>query len=162
MPRNSLSLAVCLVTGLALLTGCKSVPLADPPPSRAGATPQQSRTAIIRALGDLRYVVDEESPGRIRARLQRNAWTMIVEITYGQSIAVRYADSVGLDYELEGDAPYIHQNYNARAAALQKEIQRQLTIVALEDKGVPSVGGGQATAPQASPPAENPPPPPAH
>ena len=150
MLRHSLTLpviAVCLVTAL---TGCRSVPLVDPPAMPAGATPEQSRAAILRALADQRYNVDEESPGRIRARLQRNAWTMIVEVTYAQAINVRYADSVGLDFEVENDVPHIHQNYNSRAAALQKEIQRQLTIVALEDKGVPKVGGAPpATAPPA-------------
>src|SRR5262245_55897928 len=148
MLRKSVTLAflaVCLVTAV---TGCRTVPLADPPRVKGGETPQQSRTAIIRAFADLRYVVDEESPGRIRGRLQRNAWSMIVEVAYSDGIKVRYADSLGMDYAVENDIAYIHQNYNVRAAALLKEIQRQLTIVALEDKGVPNVA-----APAASPPA---------
>ncbi len=155
MLRNSLTLpgiALCLVTAL---TACRSVLLADPPQTAGGATQEQSRTAIIRALGDLRYSVDEESPGRIRARLQRNAWAMIVDITYDKAIRIRYADSMGLDYAVENDVAYIHQSYNSRAAALQKEIQRQLTIVALENKGLPpaSVGGGPPPAPPAQTPA---------
>lgn len=141
---------------MTLLTGCKSVPLADPVEIPAGATPEQSRAAIIRALAEQRYVMDEESPGRIRARLQRNAWTMIVDVTYDQRIAVHYADSMGLYYRIEDDVPLIHRNYNSRADSLQKEIQRQLMIVSLEYKGVPKVGGAPATAP---PPA-NPPEPP--
>jgi hypothetical protein len=127
------------------------VPLADPPPFRSAATPELSRIAIIRALADQRYTIDEESPGRIRARLQRNSWTMIVEVLYANDVSVHYADSVGLKYEVEDDVPQIHENYNARAASLSKEIQRQLDIVALESRGVPSANPVGTPPPAPSP-----------
>ena len=143
--------ALCLALALVAVTGCKTVPLVDPPRIEAAPTPELSRVAIIRGLATYYYTVDEESPGRIRARLQNNSWTMIVEILYGRDISVHYADSVSLDYEVRNDVPYIHRNYNYRADDLVKEIQRQIVIVTLEAKGLPPAAG----------PAKSPPPPPA-
>lgn len=155
--RSVSVIALCLALTMTAVTACTTVPLVDPPRTPAGPTPEQSRAAIIRALADFRYVVDEESPGRIRARLQKNAWTMIVEVDYGKDIAVHYADSVGLDYEVEDDVPQIHQNYNVRAEQLVVEIRRQIDIVALESRGLPSVGGSTPPPPAAAPPATPPP-----
>jgi hypothetical protein len=105
---------------------------------RVGDTPELTRAAIIRALIGLEYVVDEESPGRIRARYAQNAWTMVVDITYGKDIAIQYVDSIGLRYKVENDVTYIHRGYNARVQELAKEIQRQIMIAGLESRPMPT------------------------
>jgi hypothetical protein len=151
LPR-SLSLAVlCLVLAAGTVTGCRTAPLVDPPRTQVAATPELTRAAIIRALVRFNYQVDEESPGRIRARLARNAWVMIVEISYDRDVSVRYADSVGLDYEVKDDVAYIHKNYNSRADQLLKEIQRQVMIAGLENRGLPSVSQPKPTPAAPSP-----------
>lgn len=153
-PRpRSLSLAVlCLALASSAVTGCRTAPLVDPPRTQAASTPELTRAAIIRALVRYSYTLDEESPGRIRARLARNSWTMIVEISYDRDVAVRYADSVGLDYEVKDDVAYIHKNYNARADQLLKEIQRQVMIAGLENRGLPKVSQPKPP-PAAAPPS---------
>ncbi|HTO08608.1 MAG TPA: hypothetical protein VMR86_16285 [Myxococcota bacterium] len=131
------SLALCLALAAAL-SGCKIVPLVEAPRMRAGDTPELTRSAIIRALIGFEYMVDEESPGRIRARYEQNSWTMVVDITYGQDVAIQYADSVGLGHKVEHDVSYIHRGYNERVQELAKEIQRQIMIASLETRPMPT------------------------
>jgi hypothetical protein len=138
---------LCLTLSLGAVTACRTAPLVDPPPAPPAATPELTRAAIIRALGTYHYIIDEESPGRIRARMQRNSWTMVVEVHYGQDITVHYADSINLRYQVKDDVAYIHKNYNGRVVELVTEIERQIEIVTLEAKGLP------APPPPANPPA---------
>ncbi len=42
--------ALCLALTLGAVTGCTMVPLAAPPRTAAGPTPEQSRAAIIQVL----------------------------------------------------------------------------------------------------------------
>src|SRR5258705_1748618 len=160
--RSHLSvIALCLALVLGAAAGCRTAPLVDPPPTAAGPTTEQSRVAIIRALANYHYTVDEESPGRIRARMAKNSWTMVIEVFYAKDISIHYADSANLDYEVMNDVAYIHRNYNGRVADLRVEIERQLVVVALEYRGLPKVGGAQAL-PQASPPPSSSPAPASH
>jgi hypothetical protein len=123
----------CLALALLAASGCRTAPLVDPPPTAAGPTPEQTRIAVLRALATKRFVVDEESPGRIRARLQKNSWSLVVEVLYGKDVSMHYADSVNLRYKVENDVAYIHRNYNGFVRELQDEIQRQLIVEARED-----------------------------
>jgi hypothetical protein len=128
------------------------VPLVDPPSTPAAATPQASRAAIIRALVQYQYGIDEESPGRIRARLQRSGWTYVIDILYDKNISIHYADSVGLSYEVKNDVPYIHRGYNGRTDDLLIEIQRQVMIASSEDRPMPSVSSPATPPPSPTPP----------
>jgi hypothetical protein len=130
--------ALCLALTLGAVTGCTMVPPAAPPRTAAGPTPEQSRAAIIQALATHEYIVDEESPGRIRASMLRDSWTMVIEVFYDKDISVHYADSRNLDYEVRNDVAYIHRNFNVRADELLVEIQRRLVVVALEYCGLPA------------------------
>jgi hypothetical protein len=132
------SLGLCLALAAAV-SGCKIVPLVEAPRMRAGDTPELTRAGIIRALIALEYVVDEESPGRVRARYEQNSWTMVVDITYGNDVAIQYADSRGLSFRVQDDVTYIHRGYNTRVQELAKEIQRQIMIAGLETRPMPTV-----------------------
>jgi hypothetical protein len=123
-----------------VVIGCKTAPLVEAPriPIHSGSTPELTRAGIIRALINLEYLVDEEGPGRIRARYQQNSWTMVVDITYGKDVAIQYADSIGLQYKVVNDVAYIHSGYNWRVQELATEIQRQMMIVELESRPMPT------------------------
>lgn len=119
---------------------------------RAADTPDLTRKAIVRALINLEYMVDEESPGRIRARYEQNSWTMVVDITYAQDVAIQYADSIGLGFKVEKDKSYIHRGYNSRVQELAKEIQRQIMIAGLEERQMPAAPAHAGTPPPAPAP----------
>jgi hypothetical protein len=155
--------ALLLALTASALAACKSVPLAPAPHLWAASTPEHSRDAIIAALIRYGYVVDEEAPGVMRARLQKNAWSMIVEVRYDEKeISVNYADSHNLMYEVRHDVPYIHKGYNARAQELADEIKRQISIVELKSRPMPTAASPTtAKPPPPAPPAPSSPPPPA-
>lgn len=143
--------ALCLALALGV-TACRIVPLVDPPRTPAAETSQASRAAIIRALVEYGYIVDEESPGRIRARLQKSGWSYAVDILYDKDISIHYADSAGLSYQVKQDVPYIHRGYNRRTDDLLAEIRRQVTIASIESRPMPGVGSPPPPPPPQSPP----------
>ena len=153
VPRSSGVTALCLALAIGAVTACKTAPLVDPPRIAAATSPDASRAAIVRALVACEYVIDEESPGRIRARLQGGGWAMIVDILYDHDISIHYTDSVGLSYQLKNDVAYIHKGYNSRAEELAQEIQRQVMLVSLENRPVPRVSSPPTPTP---PPASSP------
>jgi hypothetical protein len=140
--------ALCVVLTASALAGCRSAPLAPAPHVFAASTREKTREAIVAALIAQQYVADEETTGRIRARLQNNSWSMVVEVRYDdRDVSVNYADSHNLMYEMRQDTPYIHRNYNLRAQELADEIKHQIANIELRTRPMPA--------------AATPPPPPA-
>lgn len=132
-------LVVTLVAAVAAALACAQTrPLFQPPPIAAGATPAQTRVAIVRALVDNDWTVESERPGEITASYGGTEWSMVVAISYGEQVAVRYVSSENLEYDDSQGAPVIHGGYNKRVQRLQKEIGQQIALLELTDP-LPSV-----------------------
>jgi hypothetical protein len=136
------SVTASVLLSFALLSGCKTVPLQSPVRVHAAKTPVASRSAIVRALLDQNYTVDEESVGRVRGRLQTSSWIMVIDVKYDDSgIGIYYADSVGMHYATDRDSPTIHQGYNVRVQALADEIRHQVQRGSLMSQPAPAAAG---------------------
>jgi len=119
----------------------------DPRPIATSETPEQTRTAIVRALMRQRWVVESEHPGEIVARLDGRGWNMVVAIHYAEQVTVSYLSSQNLDYDTTEGSPRIHKGYNARATKLADEINLQIAMQRATE--MPSVA---APPPAAAPP----------
>ena len=140
---RSLQSLTCVLASFALLSsGCKTAPLQSPLHVHAAETPVASRSAIVRALLDQDYTVDEESAGRVRGRLQKSSWIMVIDVKYDDSdIGIYYADSLGLHYSTDKDTPFIHKSYNERVQMLADEIRHQVQRGTLMSQPVPTAAG---------------------
>jgi hypothetical protein len=126
--RRAFLLFFAVSVGLAA-AGCRTVPLVDPPPIPAAATPEETRAAILRALtvgGG--YAVVADQPGQIVARYAYVDWNMVVSIAYSNEVSVRYVSSVGLGYAISDGVPIIHRGYNKRAQRLSDVIASEIAI----------------------------------
>jgi hypothetical protein len=125
------------------------VKLVNPPTVQGAPTPEVTRTAILRAALREEYFIDQDLPGRIRARYQGGDWFMSVEIEYADTISIHYFDSRAIDYQLRDGVPYIHRGYNYRAQELLDSIQRELELMAAipVDAKMPSVGSPRPPEP---------------
>ena len=147
------SLAVGLLAALAGLTACSSVPLKDPPTVQGAQTPELTRVAILSGAYREEWTIDQDVPGRVRARVTGSDWFMSVDIVYGSDISIRFAESNGLGYQLRKGVAYIHGGYNSRCQDLLTAIQEELQLMARYPEspgyayGLPPVG--------APPPAEH-------
>jgi hypothetical protein len=126
--RRAFLLFFAVSVGLAA-AGCRTVPLVDPRPIPAAATPEETRAAILRALtvgGG--YAVVADQPGQIVARYAYVDWNMVVSIAYSNEVSVRYVSSVGLGYAISDGVPIIHRGYNKRAQRLSDVIASEIAI----------------------------------
>ena len=136
-----------LVLVVAALTACTTVKLINPPTVQGAATSELTRTAILRAAMREEFFIDQDLPGRVRARYQDPDWFMSVEIEYGDTVTIRYFDSRAIDYQLRDGVPYIHRGYNYRAQELLDAIQKELELMAAipADAKMPAIGTPQPT-----------------
>jgi DNA-binding transcriptional ArsR family regulator len=117
-----------------LATACVTRPLADPAPFAAGANPQQTRVAILRALAESNWVLESERQGEMIARISGSNWTMVVEIAYANEVAITYKSSENLEYGTSKEGfPVIHRGYNTRVLRLAKVIGKEITIARATD-----------------------------
>jgi hypothetical protein len=115
-----------------VLSACSSVPLADPAPIQ---TPRADLTALAvhRGLAREGFAIRDDAPGRVRAALERRAWTMTVDVTWsGTDVEVHYAASDNLDYDVRGGKKWIHRTYNDRAQRLADSISREARLILAE------------------------------
>jgi hypothetical protein len=125
---------VVLVLLVVLLAACKTAQLVDPRPQplagagRADVTP----LAVHRGLALEGFVTDAESPGRVRAYLQRPNWSMTVDVVYASEVEIHYVESHGLGFRTRGGVKYIHHTYNERAQRLADSIARESRRVLAE------------------------------
>src|SRR6516162_9339144 len=139
--------AIALVVLWAAVSGCASGPLQNPLKVQGMATTELTRIAILRAASREDWLVDQEAPGRIRARVQGSGWFMSTDIEYGSDITIHYADSQGLGYQLRKGHPYIHGGYNSRCEDLLQAIEDEMKLMArypeppsAAPEGLPPVG----------------------
>jgi hypothetical protein len=119
-----------LVVAVAGMTACSSVPLQNPPTVQSVLTPELTRVAILRAASREEWSIDQDVPGKVRARVTGSGWFMSVDVSYGPEISMQYAESAGLGYQLKRQVPYIHGGYNSRCQDLLAAIQQEMQLMA--------------------------------
>lgn len=90
----------------------------------AGHTADQVKTAILKAGHKREWIMSENGPGVIKARLQARDHSAEVKITYSAtSYSINYENSRNLNAE-NGK---IHNNYNRWVNNLDRDIQLNLS-----------------------------------
>lgn len=135
----------------ALLAACRSVPLIDPVPVACDSRPDVTPLAARRGLAHEGFEILEEAPGRVRGRMSRGGWTLVVDVTWARSVEIRYADSQSLGFETRDSVRYIRRGYNTRIHRLAASIAEQSKGV-LAEVDPDALLGPQVGAPP--PPAE--------
>lgn len=110
MIKTLLLVVACLI----LTAGCTSTELVLPGQIRALPNPEDTREAILAGIERRRWILGDESPGRILARIDVRRHTAEVWVEYDEeSIRFRYGGSRGLDCRPAGEAcRSIHGSYN--------------------------------------------------
>jgi hypothetical protein len=140
--------ALFLLVLLALaLVACASRALLTPPPMGGAGTPEKTRQAILRALGENRWTLMSDKEGEIVARYGASDWDMVVQIAYQNEVSIRYVSSRNLDYGInEQGVPVIHRGYNRRVEKLSRLIDREITVARAID-ALPPVGAAPKMEP---------------
>jgi hypothetical protein len=121
-------LAALLVA--ASLSACTTVPVMNvnsaPATNAAGKslTPEQVRSAIVRAGAALGWQMRDDGPGKLVGTLQLRDHTAVVDIPYSSSnYSINYKSSVNL----QESGGQIHKNYNGWIQNLNRGINAQLS-----------------------------------
>lgn len=117
-----------------LVLACTTAALRMPDPVLSVDDELQAREAVLRGMATRGWVVEDEKPGRILARLERRRHTAKVWIDYsGRQITFAYGGSDNLGCRAQGDAcSTIHRVYNTWAKNLSIDIARQISQQRLE------------------------------
>lgn len=128
--RRSFALALALWLGACAV----SAPVLNPSGIPAAPRDDLTRLAIQRACALVGFTIQEEVPGRVRARIARNEWMIEVDVLYGgPTVSIRYANSNELGYYVGKDGhPHIRSSYNGWVTRLADAIQRNARLVAAE------------------------------
>jgi hypothetical protein len=136
--RRRYRFLLLVASALAVPPACALPPLMTPRPVAAAPTPAETRAAILRVLLREDWLIEMDQPAQIEARLSRGSWTMVVEILYGQQVAIHYVSSENLDYQANRAPPRIHPGYNRRTLKLMDDIGRELDLARLGDECPPA------------------------
>jgi hypothetical protein len=110
---------------LGVLAGCaRTAPIANIQTTvSAGHTEAQVKSAILKAGIQRQWIMNEVSPGVIKARQQTREFTAEVRINYtANSYSINYENSLNL----RASGGKIHKNYNRWIRNLDKDIQVNL------------------------------------
>ncbi len=126
------ALAVVVLIGLAVAGCARTMPVynvsAAPVVTKSGqVSAEQVRGAIVEALHDKGWVVNQDDPGKILAGIVANdRHKATVDIDYSPSAySITYKDSELLLY----DGTNIHRNYNNWIMLLEQEINLRLSQI---------------------------------
>jgi hypothetical protein len=116
---------VIVVMLLAPVVGCRTAVLRNPDPiSIESSSQDQTRAIIKRSLARRGWVVTNEQPGQIDARLNVRAHVARISITYtADEVRIAYVDSENLKYHRRASGEeVIHKNYLGWINYLEREI----------------------------------------
>ncbi|KAA3611763.1 MAG: hypothetical protein DWQ01_06680 [Planctomycetota bacterium] len=120
---------------LLFLAACSATPLLDPEPFPTQLNEEVTREAVIRGMAVRGWVVEEENPGRVLARLNLRSHVVKVLIRYDEEqVSLEYSDSANMDYQNSDDGEFIHKNYNSWVRNLAGDIQAQLSVSRLDER----------------------------
>lgn len=150
-------LALCVLG----VVGCAhGVPVMNPDPIAAAATPETTEMAILDALPRRRWTAEDVKLGRIVAFLPIKSYLVRAEIVYDQNqVRILYVSSDNLREEMGPDGQvYAHKAVNKWLKVLALDIARSLAntagtapVVATGGLGSantdPAAGGEQPVAP---------------
>ena len=90
-------------------------------------SPEQVEKAIITATNKREWSVVSQKSGLIEARYSRGRYSATIDISYTSThYSINYKESANLEY----DGSKINRHYNAWVVKLNKEIQKQLILIA--------------------------------
>jgi len=111
------------------LAACTQAPIRNVPqtPVVTGtgklATPEQVRSAVVRAGSGLGWQMTPVDPGLVSGRLALRGHVAVIDVRYSpKDFSITYKDSTNLDYA-NGQ---IHKNYNGWIENLNNGIRREL------------------------------------
>lgn len=120
---------LAIALAIVILGGCRSAPVmnVNEAPvvisSSKQVTPEDVRTAIVRAGGKLGWQMTDAGPGVIKARIALRTHTADADVRYtAKTYSIVYRDSTNLDAK-DGE---IHKNYNGWVQNLDREIRAEL------------------------------------
>lgn len=138
-----LAILTSILCGSLAFSGCRSRPLMTPAPIYSTMEADRNRQAILRGMAVHRWLLVDEVPGRLTARLDKGSGkhVAIVDIEYDdRSIAITYHSSSGLRCEPVGDScSSIHRAYNRWVVQLAKDIEYSVAMVRIESQPSPAV-----------------------
>lgn len=118
-----------LAVALVALAGCTQAPIRNVPDSAVvtgtgkPVTPDEVRSAIVRAGSGLGWAMTPTDPGLVTGRLALRGHVAVVDVRYtAQNYSITYKDSSNLDYK-DGQ---IHKNYNGWIENLNRDIRANL------------------------------------
>ncbi len=147
-------LALCVLG----VSGCAhGVPVMNPDPIAAAATPETTEMAILDALPRRRWTAEDVKPGRIVAFLPVKSYLVRAEIVYDQNqVRIHYVNSDNLSEEMGPDGRvYAHKAVNKWLRVLAVDIARSLADTA-GAAPVVSTGGLGSANPDAAAGGEQP------
>jgi len=119
------SLAFSFATASFAATALQTPPSLQIP---SGKTEKDVKEAIALGATARTWIIKDIEPGLIEARVDvRNKHTLIVNLKYdAKEIALKYKNSVNLDYEVVDGTPMIHRNANSWMQNLMTDINKFL------------------------------------
>jgi hypothetical protein len=133
MKFNALSVSKLIFTTLFLIllsfsVYARSTQLVEPNPVTISCDlPENKMKAGIRNGGAMRgWVIVGQAPGNIELRYVKgnNKHAITVDVSYtANTFAVKYKDSINLNYEIKKDVRYLHPNAVGWMANLSADIQ---------------------------------------
>jgi hypothetical protein len=137
-----LALVLCLVG----VVGCShTVPVQNPAPIAAAASPDATEMAILDALPRRRWTAEDVKPGRIVAFLPVKGFLVRVEIVYdANQVRIQYlnSDNLGEHQDASGQTQ-VHANVNKWMQTLAATIQRSMATVPSAPPPPPPASGGE-------------------
>ena len=128
--RKILKLSPIAVTGLLILSGCRTAAIysVENDPVEVKVSQDKVYQAIKMAGNSKGWIITQVKPGLALGKLNARKHQAVVEIPYtSESFSIRYKDSLNLKYNAETNE--IHNNYNGWVQNLENAINFQLSTL---------------------------------
>lgn len=128
--RKILRLSAIAVTGLLILSGCRTAAIynVENDPVEVKVSQDKVYQAIKMAGNSKGWIITQVKPGLAMGKLNARKHQAVVEIPYtSESFSIKYRDSLNLKYNAETNE--IHNNYNGWVQNLENAINFQLSTL---------------------------------
>lgn len=132
---KKLLLLIAIVISFDAYARAGSVPLVDPPTMAVPAATAEAtiEKAIISSGVRRNWLVTDRQPGVVTLSYAKRGFSVTVKVMYDNSnITIKYADSVNLEYAMNGNTPVIHPNYNRWVNNLAHDIAAELSVTSIK------------------------------
>jgi hypothetical protein len=134
-----------MASTLALVGCAKNVPVQNPAPFAAGATPAATEQAILDALPKHNWAVENVEPGKVVGFLSVRSHLLRVDISYdAANVVLAYHDSDNLAEERQGDQVLAHKRVNKWMSTLANDIRLAIAAQPAPSQDATLSSGGEA------------------